>query len=390
MASNPVAKQPILRAATGSDATVACVLDDHDAKTLWQVLIRGDQAPSPTPDFATDPNDIEAQPLLYDSIWDSSYKLDPPSTEKPGIPAFALAHISGVAGHKAYVNQDFHSHRPSSAHYDDVYLPDDVGKEENNRPSKSDRPSYSRMERMDQRSIVFRNLSDRTTHQDILNIVRGGPLLDIYLRIQDKSAIVSFVHGSAAKEFFTYLKRNDVYIHSRRVSFAWAERQYILPGHLANKISVGATRNLVIRGIQPDITEQRLRDDLDHIHNLIVTNMSFGGGDVFLSLNSVRNSLFARTCMMSRAKYKGMRIEWYPDECAMPLPKVQNNSKKQSTPRPKKSEAPMINRFHMLNMDEDGESTEDGSSLPEGDDPTTSSGCTSLQASRRTPWQLAN
>lgn len=175
-----------------------------------------------------------------------------------------------------------------------------------------------------------------------------------------------------------------------QVSFAWAERQYILPGHLANKISIGATRNLVIRGIQPNVTEQRLRDDLDHIHNLIVINMSFDGGDVFLSLNSVRNSLFARTCMMSRAKYKGMRIEWYPDECALPLPKMQNSTKKQSAPPPKRPETPMMNRFQMLNVDEDGDATEDGSSLPEGDDPTTSSGFTSLQASRRTPWQLAH
>ncbi|KAL8924453.1 MAG: hypothetical protein Q9208_004061 [Pyrenodesmia sp. 3 TL-2023] len=355
-----------------------------------EVLIRGDQAPNPTPTYATNSNGTEHEPLLHNSIWDSSCKLDPSSTKKPGIPAFALAHITGVSGNEAYANQDYHIHRSSSAQYDVVYFPDDFEKEENNPPSKPDRPSYPRMERMDQRSIVFRNLSDRTTHQDILNVVRGGPLLDMYLRTQDKSAIVSFVHGSAAKEFFTYLKRNDVYIHSRRVSFAWAERQYILPGHLANKISVGATRNLVIRGIQPDTTEQRLRDDLDHIHNLIVINMSFGGGDVFLSLNSVRNSLFARTCMMSRAKYKGMRIEWCPDECAMPLPKMQNNIKKQSAPPPKKVEAPTINRFHMLNMDEDGDSTEDGSTLPEGDDPTMSSGFTSLQASRRTPWQLVN
>ncbi len=175
-----------------------------------------------------------------------------------------------------------------------------------------------------------------------------------------------------------------------QVSFAWAERQYILPGHLANRISIGATRNLVIRGIQPNVTEQRLRDDLDHIHNLIVVNMSFDGGDVFLSLNSVRNSLFARTCMMSRAKYKGMKIEWYPDECALPLPKMQNSTKKQIAPPPERPEPLMINRFQMLNLDEDGDVTEDGSSLPEDDDPTMSSGFTSLQASRRTPWQLVH
>lgn len=170
-----------------------------------------------------------------------------------------------------------------------------------------------------------------------------------------------------------------------QVSFAWAERQYILPGHLANKICVGATRNLVIRGVQPNITEKLLRDDLDHIHNLIIISVSFDKGDAYLSLNSVRNSLFARTCMMSRAMYKGMKIEWYPDECALPLPNLQNDNKKEPSP-PKAKEMQMINRFQMLDMDDDN--TEGGSSLAEDDDPTLSSGFTPLQTSRRTPWNL--
>ena len=65
--------------------------------------------------------------------------------------------------------------------------------------------------------------------------------------------------------------------------------------------------------------------------------------------------------MMSRAVYKGMRIEWYADECAQPLPKIQHTPKKENVPQPAKKLNPMINRFEMLNMDgtEDGE--DDGS-----------------------------
>lgn len=166
----------------------------------------------------------------------------------------------------------------------------------------------------------------------------------------------------------------------------WADRQYVLSGHLANKIGIGATRNLVIRGIHSGITEQRLREDLDHIHNLIIIGMSFTGGDVYLSLNSIRNSLFARTCMMSRAMYKGLRIDWYPDECALPLPKLQNAIKKKNVPPPETKETPMINRFQLLNMDD--EATADGSSFEEDDNPTMTSGFSPLQTSRRTPWDV--
>ena len=68
---------------------------------------------------------------------------------------------------------------------------------------------------------------------------------------------------------------------------------------------------------------------------------------------------------MSRSAYKGARIEWYPDECAMPLPKVQYVPKRDSAPQPPKQVNTMMNRFQMLNID-DG--TEDGSEEAEEGD----------------------
>lgn len=171
-----------------------------------------------------------------------------------------------------------------------------------------------------------------------------------------------------------------------QLSFEWSERQFYMPGHVASKIRVGATRNLVIRSVKPDITEQRLREDLDHIHNLIIISVSFINGDAYLSLNSIHNALFARTCMMSRAMYRGMRIEWYPDECALPLPKAQNTPRKDNAPTPKSRTTPMVNRFQMLNVDDDA--TEDGSSFGDGGDETMTMGFSPLKGSRRSPWDL--
>lgn len=68
----------------------------------------------------------------------------------------------------------------------------------------------------DQRTILITNLTERTAHKDIAGIVRGGRLLDIFLR-NDRSATVSFVEGAA--EFLAYVKRNDIYLHAKRVCF---------------------------------------------------------------------------------------------------------------------------------------------------------------------------
>ena len=68
---------------------------------------------------------------------------------------------------------------------------------------------------------------------------------------------------------------------------------------------------------------------------------------------------------MSRAIYKGMKIEWFLDECAQPLPKVQHAPRKENIPTASKKLNPMVNRFQMLNMDgtEDGSDDEDGDGL---------------------------
>lgn len=150
------------------------------------------------------------------------------------------------------------------------------------------------------RSILIQNLPDGTIHADVTAVVRGGQILDVYLRTHDRSAQVSFLHAADAQRFLDHARRRDLYIRQKRVEVRWAERQFVLPGHIANKIGQGASRNLIIRRCDGRHTEESIRDDLEHIHNLVVINVRFAGGSCFISTNSVNNAMFARTCMMSR------------------------------------------------------------------------------------------
>lgn len=82
-------------------------------------------------------------------------------------------------------------------------------------PKNDDQERFQRIPVHDQRTVLITNLSDRTTHKDLAGIIRGGRLLDIFLR-NDRSATVSFVEGAA--EFLAYAKRNDLYLQTKRVS----------------------------------------------------------------------------------------------------------------------------------------------------------------------------
>ncbi|TVY64262.1 Negative regulator of differentiation [Lachnellula suecica] len=255
----------------------------------------------------------------------------------------------------------FHSH--SQTNDDASFMPDcadgfyDGESGNNDSQTKNQRQQYDKFAK---RTVLLSNLHETTTHQDIVDAVRGGMLLDVYLRIHDRTANVSFLEESQAHDFFRHVKRHDLYIRGKRVEIRWNERQFILPGHVANKIAIGATRNLVIQNYTPRHTEEAIREDLEHIHNLVVIKVSFGGNNAYISTNSVHNAMFARTCMMSRATYKGSKIEWDYDECAAPLqvpPKYQKENI-----QPKKKDAP-LNRFHLLNMDDDDDDELDSSGL---------------------------
>ncbi|KAH9871947.1 hypothetical protein J1614_006206 [Plenodomus biglobosus] len=230
-------------------------------------------------------------------------------------------------------------------------------RERNDRPG----PHSRRLPVDDQRTILITNLPERTTHKDLADIIRGGRLLDIFLR-NDRSATVSFVEGAA--EFLAYAKRTDIYLHTKRLEFRWSDRQFHVPPHVANKIASGATRNLIVRGVATKLTADQIRDHLDHIHNLVVVDICFKNGDAYISTNSVHNALFARTCMMSRTVYKGLRVEYYADECAGPLPKLDMRVRPPVRPRQMKP-MPIVNQYALLETGTDDDSDTDSTTYPQ-------------------------
>ncbi|CAG9941929.1 unnamed protein product [Clonostachys rosea f. rosea IK726] len=201
------------------------------------------------------------------------------------------------------------------------------------------------------RTIGLSNLAEGTTHLDVANMIRGGQVLDIYLRYKENTASVSFMHEADAKAYLNHVRKHDLYIKQKRIDVTWNERQFILSDHIARKISSGATRNLVVRKCGLNHTVKSIREDLEHIHNLVVLRIEFARGDCYISTNSVTAATFARTCMMSRLKYKGSRIEHDVDECCQPLDQVP--FRRPSRPKPAVKErrpSTTTNRFNLLDM----------------------------------------
>lgn len=67
------------------------------------------------------------------------------------------------------------------------------------------------------RSVVLKSISPFTTTADVLAVIRGGAVLNIYLRPQQRTAHVAFVEPNAAEKFLIHSKRTDIYIRGKRV-----------------------------------------------------------------------------------------------------------------------------------------------------------------------------
>ena len=73
--------------------------------------------------------------------------------------------------------------------------------------------------RHDKRTLHVTGLPAGSTYKDLVDAVRGGRVLDI-VKFKDHSAKVTMLEGAA--EFLAYVKRNDLYIKNKRVSFSSA------------------------------------------------------------------------------------------------------------------------------------------------------------------------
>ena len=179
-------------------------------------------------DLSTDPTDILTENNNYGETGgigvvsqpsQARVTLSSPATQ-PWLQAkTSWPPKSSVDTSKAWSRGKFLSRENSCIQEDDISWDPDLSRE-SNRDIDSltiPRTEKKRFAREEQRTILAKNLADRVSHKDITTIVRGGLVLDIFLRSNERSASISFVEASAARDFMNYVKKNDVYIHGKRV-----------------------------------------------------------------------------------------------------------------------------------------------------------------------------
>lgn len=69
----------------------------------------------------------------------------------------------------------------------------------------------------EERSLTLKGLPITTTLLDVTKVIRGGLLMNAFLRSTYRMAYIAFVEPAAARQFFKHVKQNDLYIRGKRV-----------------------------------------------------------------------------------------------------------------------------------------------------------------------------
>jgi hypothetical protein len=139
----------------------------------------------------------------------------------------------------------------------------------------------------------------------------------------------------------------------RQIEVKWADHQFRIQHYIIDKMSQGATRNLLIRNAANNgLTEQRIRSDMEHISNLVIIAVKWRGSDACVHTSSVGHAITARACMISRNAYKGC-VDFLADECDVPLPQrvVQKSMPPPVEVKKNFGRTALPNRFGLLNTE---------------------------------------
>lgn len=187
---------------------VAQLLSQDDA-TIEQTQAQGVASPAPTSEYGGVPLDSPVR-----------------ARQIPQQAPRGNTNGNGYGGYNPYSKEVAHDHTHAMADWADADQGHDDGSASiDDGPAvgvgqayNEQAPARPHYERQCARSILLANLAENVIHGDITAAVRGGIMLDIFLRPHERAATVSFLQAADARAFFDHVRKHDLYIKNKRVS----------------------------------------------------------------------------------------------------------------------------------------------------------------------------
>ncbi|KAH9922587.1 hypothetical protein B0H21DRAFT_701439 [Amylocystis lapponica] len=176
------------------------------------------------------------------------------------------------------------------------------------------------------RTVYVGNLPATASVDELLNLVHFGPLESIRVLPEKSCVFLSFLDGATAAAFHADALIKKLSLHGQELKIGWGKPSAV-PSQVALAIQQSnASRNVYLGGLDENITEEQLRDDLSRFGLIdqvkIVRDKNIGFVH-FLSISvATKASIIVVNTLPTEPAWAGKRVNYGKDRCAY-IPKSQ-------------------------------------------------------------------
>ncbi|KAJ9118109.1 hypothetical protein QFC22_004008 [Naganishia vaughanmartiniae] len=172
------------------------------------------------------------------------------------------------------------------------------------------------------RTVYVGNLPADASVDELMNLVRFGPVESVRLLPEKSCVFISFLDGATAAAFHADATVKKLTLHGQELKIGWGHAS-VVPSQVVHAIAMSkATRNVYLGGLEESVTESQLRDDLSRFGPIdqvkIVRDKSIG----FVHFLSITVAMKVVNTLPQEPTWQGKRIGYGKDRCAY-VPRAQ-------------------------------------------------------------------
>ena len=175
------------------------------------------------------------------------------------------------------------------------------------------------------RTVYVGNLPAEASVDELLNLVKFGPIESVRVLPEKSCAFISFLEGSTAAAFHADACVKKLTLHGSELKIGWGRPSPCPQNVLVAVQQNQATRNVYLGQLDESTTEESLRDDLSRFGPIdqvkIVRDKNIG----FVHFLSIATAIKVVTTLPSEEGWQSKRVNYGKDRCAY-VPKSQQQN----------------------------------------------------------------
>ncbi|KAI5481452.1 differentiation regulator, Nrd1 [Pseudohyphozyma bogoriensis] len=173
------------------------------------------------------------------------------------------------------------------------------------------------------RTVYVGNLPSDASVDELLNLVRFGPIDSVKILPEKSCAFISFLDPTTADAFHSDALMRKIRLHDQDLKIGWGKPSSV-PANIVMAVQQsGATRNVYLGNLDETITEQSLRDDLSRFGPIDQVKIVRDRAIAFVHFLSIATAIKVVAALAQEPEWEGKKVNYGKDRCAY-VPKNQH------------------------------------------------------------------